>query len=91
MLALTEIVDGGDADFAGFEPSKALAIGRDGDLANGTSAVEAGEDFVKARRGWRERSLRGGGAQSERGRKIRRPQRGPERAPQAGGCDGTGA
>jgi hypothetical protein len=44
---LVEVAEPSDANFAGFQPSEALAIGRDGDLRDGAATIKGGEDFVE--------------------------------------------
>ena len=46
-LALSEVVDGGNTDLAALEPGETLAVGRDGNLADGKTAVQVGEDLIE--------------------------------------------
>ena len=48
-LALGEIVERGEANLASLKPGDALAVGRDGELSEGASAVLGGKDLVELR------------------------------------------
>lgn len=45
---MAEVIERGNMDLAALEPSEALAVRGDGNLADGKATVEAGKDLVEA-------------------------------------------